>query len=181
MITWGYIAGCIDCDGWVSNTEKTKQIGITQSEKYENEMYKISEFLNINRINHIFTKRVPHRTTVHWNYQMLNIVVKNQQTIVDLCNIIEDYILFKKDLIIKLRDDLIKIINNRNYMKSKFLEVCIKQDKRKYWKDEEISKLNELLNRGIDPILIAEELNRSYSSVKHKISRLDMQSRGLII
>ena len=190
MITWGYVAGCVDCDGWITfsfyntkflKSERTYTIGITQHIKHEKGMKKISSFLKKHGINHsLIHRRVPWKYTnksegvVYDNkmktgqVHMVDIRVRERKSSILLLSKIKNYMAFKK----KLAEEAILHISDRErrWRKSKDLEKTFR--KKRYWEEDETARLKKLVEEGYNNVAIALLLNRSRDSVSHKIYRL---------
>jgi len=168
-ITWPYIAGFVDCDGWVTFSTKYL-IGLTQSSNYIKEMEAISNFLNDNNISNSLTIRdsVSMIRGIKSKKKMVNVMVFKQSSLILLCEKILPYSLIKKD----------KIINCLDWCEKRKFDRCLdiknidKQPTNIYWKDDEIVKLIEMVELKYAYKRIAYELNRSVDSISSKISKL---------
>jgi len=167
-ITWAYIAGFIDCDGWVTFSKKYV-IGLTQSNLFKWEMNLISDYLTKNGISNSLTERSS-ESMIRGNKsttKMLNITVSAQQSLVLLCREILPFSLIKKEKI----NNCLMWCENRLQQRGYDIYVIKKQEKRRYWSNSEINKLHEQQSLNYSYKRIANELNRSVNSVTHKIKR----------
>ena len=174
MVTWSYIAGFIDCDGWVTKSNERYGIGLTQVDKFEEEMKLISSFLIKNKINHVIKKRISNSMIrgKKSKTNMINIFIGEQQSLKNLCIKIKPYSLIKKDKVQKCLDFCSERLNKRG------ITYDFKSNKkRNYWSSNEIKILKELHSKGYSNKAIAIELNRNKDSVSHKLYRLSIKRK----
>jgi len=168
-ITWAYIAGFIDCDGWVTFSKKYV-IGLTQSNIFRKEMELISNFLNDNGVSNSLIERntMTMIRGVESQKKMINIMIFKQESLILLCENVLPFSLIKKD----------KIINCLKWCEKRAFERCIgidiknKQPTNIYWKDDEINDLIEMVNLKYSYKRMAYKLNRSIDSISAKLERL---------
>lgn len=173
MITWPYLAGFVDCDGWITSSKNkncsTRRylIGLTQSAKFEKEMRMIHDFLSVNGIKSGFVRRsISPSSNLKGNYPMVNIHIKAQLSVISFLEETMAFMLIKKDKATECYNyTLDRIIKTRgNPVKS--------QVKKKYWSKNETQRLMRLHVEGYSNNVIAEKLERSSNSVGHKLYRL---------
>lgn len=166
---WMYLAGFVDCDGWItwsSQGQKGPIVGMTQHNSCIDGMMKIRDFLNKNKIRH---------TLINRNTNMINIHIKHQESLLIFLNRIKDYLLFKKDKAEKAIIWLKSRLKERKKQERIWRISGAAQEKRRYWKPDEIDKMIFLFKDKTDIAEIASILNRSYQSVWHKIDRLNLK------
>lgn len=174
-MTWPYIAGCIDCDGWITfynrkkakYIKKTYTIGIIQSSKRYDKMKIISDWLRSQNIQHSFITRTT-KTNLSAISEMVNIHVKEQKSLIRLIKNILPYLLFKKEKAIELQTYL-RLLKNIRLCDN---EIKLRQmPKRRYWNKQECIKATSLRKQGHNNVSIANLLNRSVHSVSAKFHR----------
>jgi len=168
MITWGYIAGFLDGDGWITVSKNkhasTKRyvIGLTQSKHELIAMRKIFRFIKRHGIRATFLERGTFKSTT----PMLNIHVKHQKSVVKFIKFVMPFLLIK---INKARECL-------SYTESRLKQrgvglLDLKNRKKKYWKESEIKLLLKLQSQYNSNKTIGNILGRSSNSVAHKLLR----------
>ncbi len=174
MITWAYIAGFLDGDGWITvsqNKNATTQrwtIGFTQSYKKHEFMQTLFEFLMNNGINCDIKERIV-MGSIHKETRMINIMIRTQEAVFLLSKKLIPFLVMKKTLAIHA------MTYTKNRMKKRgFGLTNKKQKKRIYWKESDDNKLKNLINNGFSNLAIANELNRSIDSVGHRLYRIKL-------
>jgi hypothetical protein len=168
-ITWAYIAGFLDGDGWICITKdkdlkiKNCMIGFTQKSTEEKYMKKIFDFLQQNGINSIFFKRIVINKLVPKKVEMINIYVKKQESVVKLLENILPFILIKKEKANEAYLHASKRLKLRGHG-SILPTNCAKR----FWKKEEIEMLKSMKAEGYNRTAIAVKLNRSIDSITRK-------------
>lgn len=175
MITWAYIAGFLDGDGWITvsdNKNATTQrwtIGFTQSYKKHEFMQILFEFLINNGIKCDIRERIV-MGSIHKETKMINIMITTQEAVSLLSKKLIPFLVMKKTLAIQALAYTKNRLKKRGFgLKNKF------QNTNRYWKNEEDIKLNKLNKDGFFNLAIANELNRSVDSVAHRLYRLRIE------
>lgn len=186
MITWAYVAGFLDGDGWITKTKYKRKsdsnkeygfenyiyaAGMTQLIVCENEMRQIYDFLVLKGIKATWLQR-KQRSNISGNGDMVNIHIKHQESLIEFLKKIMPYLLLKK----KIGQECLEYLENKkiqrekeNNAKKKLLSC---QTTNIYWSREEIDILKRLLKEGYSNTYIASQLNRSVNSIGHKIYRM---------
>lgn len=182
MITWAYLAGFIDGDGWITVSKnkncKTKRylVGLTQSSRERDKIELINKFLNDNEIKTGFIDRISTTNILQKNGSyccpMVNIHIKEQRSVVVLLEFLYPFLLIKKDKAKEAIDYTKDRLLKRGDPKNKILQI-----KRKYWKESQIKELIYLVGLGFSNQVISEKLNRSINSIGHKLYRLNIKRR----
>ena len=172
MITWSYIAGFIDCDGWITCSKqkncRTKKcvIGLTQSIKRENGMKQIYSFLNNNGIRVIWIIRKKNWKS---DIKMINIMVTHQKSLVIILNKVIPYLLFKREK----AEDCLKYVLDR-IKKHGYVDIKESPNNRKKWNNNEIKTLIQMVNEGYSNPNIAITLGRTKNSIGKKLNHLGL-------
>jgi len=171
MISWAYIAGFVDCDGWITNTRgKAWAVGLTQSSVNLEHMSLISKFFDDNDINHTLVERTSN-TIIRGDKrqsQMINIMIKHQASLKVLMKKLIPHLLIKKDKAIGCLGWVEDRLDKRGVGK----KVKQIQDTNKYWTDGEVERLNLLKRSGYGTRAIAFELSRSMNSISQKLHKM---------
>lgn len=172
---WAYIAGCVDCDGWISQTGKDESgalkknyavtVGITQHVSCKDGMERIAEFMRGEGLSVCLVDR---DSNTHHNTPMLNITVKENRSVVELLEKISPYMLFKKEkaevCISDLKDKMVRLRNVSD-------ATPAAGAKRRYWTPEEVETAHRMKSDGYNLVAIAETLGRSHQSVAQRLDR----------
>lgn len=175
---WSYFAGCIDCDGWVTiSKHKTKNdlevahryvVGLTQHINCREGMMTIHADLVSRGISCTLVDR--DSNTVH-KTPMLNIHIKQRDSIIKCLNGIIPHLRFKKEKAIEaLNYTVERMIKNPRSFDLLNSSTGLKR----YWTNEETQKVQNLFDRGFNKIYIANALSRSYNSVLQKMQRMGL-------
>ena len=173
MITWSYIAGFLDGDGWIGKCylKSGRPIylaGVTQVALQKELMLEIHKFLINNGINSKF--KVRNKNNWKSSLKMVNVTVKEQKSLLKFLTKIKPYLLIKKALAEEVVIYLKKRIKTRN------LKPLPSKNKR-YWSNSDCKKLYFLVNKGMSNVEISHRLNRGTGAVAHKIKRLKIHHR----
>lgn len=173
MITWGYIAGFIDGDGWISSSitnERTGniryQVGLTQSVRREPRMFDIADFLRSRGIACSFIKR---RKNWKSKLGMINVVINRKSSVVELLTKIRPYLLLKKEL---ANDALI-------YLKEKARRRAVlpcRSLNAKKWTLRDLLNLRDYVSSDWTNAMISNKMGRGTNSIALKISRLNLRN-----
>lgn len=172
MITWEYLAGFLDGDGWITFSmnkncsTRRYAIGFTQANREKRSMKRILNFLIQNGINAKMKPRVV-EGSIKKKTKMLNIIVREQVSMVRLLEKVAQHLLFKR----KKALEGLKYLKDRIDKRGVGLEVHVQKTKR-YWKIEEDKNLLILHRRRYSSRAIAFRLSRSIDSVSHRLYRL---------
>lgn len=172
---WSYIAGCVDCDGWISKVGKNPDgsvkrnyavvVGITQHVKCKEGMETIAKFMRSNGISVTFTDR---DSNTHHQTPMINITVKANASSLKLLERIEGYMLFKHEL----ARECIQHLQEKQVRLKKVSDSTPKSgSKKRYWSDSEFDEALSLQAQGYNHVAIGEMLGRSVQSVAQKFHR----------
>lgn len=172
---WAYLAGCVDCDGWISKAgRKTDSVltrnyavvvGITQHVKCKEGMNKIAEFMKSQGLSLTFTDR---DSNTHHHTPMINITTKRNSSSLKFLERIEKYMLFKGDL----ARECIAHLKDKSERLMLVGDHTVKAGaKKRYWSEEELSLAQQLSMDGHNFVSIADKLGRSQQSVAQKLSR----------
>lgn len=173
---WAYIAGCVDCDGWISKIGKNGDgsikrnygvvVGITQHVNCREGMETIAAFLRSQGLSVIFTDR---DSNTHHHTPMINIVVKANASSLKFLMEIEKYMLFKHKL---AKECIIHLLDKQQRLKKVAETISLSGTKRRYWKDTELQEALDLRGKGYNHVAIAEKLGRTSQSVAQKFQRV---------
>jgi hypothetical protein len=171
MITWGYIAGFLDGDGWITKTlskrgRPTYLAGLTQNETCKQFMVEIHKFLVYNKINAKILLR--NKYNCKSKLKMVNITVKEQKSLVKFLTKIKPFLLIKKDVC----NEALQYLKDRICVRKLTAKCSV--DKRK-WTTSEYEILKKLVEKNCSNIEISHELNRGTQAVANKISRLELR------
>lgn len=170
MITWQYIAGFLDGDGWITMSARkpypAPTIGFTQHSRTRVYMMEIAEFLQFNNvIASVRDRRV--MGSINKETIMINVMVREQRSVALLLENIIPYLLFKRDK----AEECLKFVRDRIAKRGIEGADCL-QSTNHYWKPSEIEELLRLQSEGYSNRAIAKLLNRSTDSISHKLNRL---------
>lgn len=172
MITWSYIAGFLDGDGWIckyhlKSGRPVYVAGMTQVESQKIEMGKIHEFLTLQGVHSAFTSRKKN----NWksSLKMVNVVVKEQKSLLQFLLKIQKHLLIKRES----SNEAIHYLKRR--LKTRQLKSCQSQQTKVNWSKAEHNKLERYVILGMSNIEISHKLNRSTQSVATQISRLKLR------
>lgn len=172
---WGYLAGCVDCDGWISKSQYRRKngelsvnyryvVGITQHVKCREGMEYIRDFLVAHGVNVTLTDR---DSNTHHHTPMLNITVKQIESFIIFIENIIPRMTFKKQIAIEALE-FTKLKRSKRLTK----ESDIIQNKKRYWKEDEIKIMLDMKAEGYNNISIGNVLDRSSQSVAQQMKRL---------
>lgn len=172
---WSYLAGCVDCDGWISKTGRKVEgvrtrnysvvVGITQHVKCKVGMETIAEFMRGQGLTLTFTDR---DSNTHHHTPMINITTKKNSSSLKFLEKIEKYMLFKGDL----ARECIAHLKDKSERLALIGEHTVKAGtKKRYWSESEVMQARELYDAGHNFVSIADKLGRSHQSVTQKFSR----------
>lgn len=183
MITWSYIAGFLDADGWITCSnyksktgKKTKNIiylaGITQLDKRAIFMNEIFEFIKNEGINCKWNRRKQgfNKNNIKSTGKMINITIKEHESLIKFLSNIKDYLLIKKEK----ATEALTYLNDKRKIKILEKNYKVQERKQKYWKQKEIEILLDLHSLGYSNKAIAVCLNRNWNSIAHKLHRLEI-------
>lgn len=172
-INWGYIAGFLDGDGWITSSKnknaRTKRylIGFTQSKERYKYMNIILKFIKSHGIKATLIERVSN-SQIKTDVPMLNIQIKEQESVVKFMNNVKPFLLIKEDK----GKECLEYTKLRLIKRGKFLSNY-KQKKRKYWNKKEIKNLIKLQKEGYSNKTIGNTLKRSSDSIGNKLHRMN--------
>jgi len=181
MVSWAYIAGFLDGDGWITKSQTYSKhlevknyayrVGMTQLDTCEFAMKEIYDFMINSGIRARWNTR-EQCSKLNSSGKMINITVKHQESVVKFLKLIRRHLIIKR----VLADECISYVEDRLLRREKVKEageaVLSRQEKRRYWKDDDIDKLKEMRLDGSSNLEIAVQMSRSVASVAHKIKRL---------
>ena len=166
IITWGYIAGFIDCDGWISCSKKNEKkyyiIGFIQNIKRIEYMREIYRFLKEHRIN-VFHITRSNKNSTFKGGTVIQLHIKERDSVVRLIVNILPFLLIKKEKALECLKYVIK--PDETYGTSR------------YWKRKEIHTLKRLYKQKIELNEIAKQMNRTINSIKYQLSKLGINKR----
>lgn len=170
MITWQYLAGFLDGDGWITISLRRRYpaptIGFTQHSRERARMIEIAEFLQSNDVmSSVRDRRV--MGSIKKETIMTNVMIREQRSVALLLENTIPYLLFKKD----------KASECLKFLKDKIAKRGIEgtdcpRFTNHYWTPFEIEELLRLQHEGYSNRAIAQLLERSYDSIGHKLYRL---------
>jgi len=171
VVNWAYLAGFIDCDGWVTQSNGRYVIGLTQSRIFLDQMKQISEFLTENRVFHSFIERdtVTMIRGEESTAKMCNIHIKAQEALRIVCEAILPYSLIKKDKI----ESCLAYAKERLAKRGVGIELPAKQLEKRKWNRLELEILADMRIKGYGHRYIAHKLGRSVNSVSRKFHKLN--------
>lgn len=174
---WAYVAGFLDGDGWVtSSANKNCQtrkytIGFTQHSREEKVMRKIRRFMRYYgiRVSWI-TRVVGPRCKIKSDAPMINLHIKEQESVIRFLKHTLPYINIKKDI----ATECYVYTKHRMTKMGRGLQAY-KQEKNKLWSEDEVSKLLSLHKKGYNNKAIGIKMFRSPDSISHKLYKLKIR------
>ena len=183
MVSWAYIAGFLDGDGWIGKTNSVSKrckknivytIGMTQVLSKEKEMKEIYDFVESSNIRIKWNTRKQHVSSRGDGY-MINLTIKHQESVIKFLNNIKKHLIIKKMLAIECINYLKQKVILRKEDEEMRKELIPRQSTNLYWTQEEVISLKEMLLQERSNIYIASKFGRSVNSVGHKIYRLGLK------
>jgi hypothetical protein len=173
MITWAYIAGFLDGDGWVTSSITCKTTGnlryvagVTQSISCEKYMQDIRTFL-IERgisVQYVIRKK-------NWksSLRMVDIRIGSKKGLLMFLPKIIPYLLIKKEL----AKEALRYI--RAKQKRRAVIPC-KDGTYRMWANKEVLDLKRYVSLGWSNAMISKKMRRGLSSITQKISKTKLRN-----
>jgi len=180
-VSWAYLAGFLDGDGWITSSKnrnsKTRRfvIGFTQKSTHAVFMQKICAFLDAQDVRYTYKTRIVRSPRVPTSVEMVNIHIKEQVSVVKAVTELHPHLVLKKDKALAC----LTYTTDRLVLRGHFSDPPLVQDKRKYWTTREIETLHDMHTQGHGNRSIAGKLSRSADSVSHKLYRLGLTRNDL--
>jgi len=180
MISWAYLAGFLDGDGWITSsknkncTTRRYLVGFTQKRTECRYMLEMHHFLQANGIRSTVLKRVSKTPLVPRRVRMIDIHVREQESIVRLLEQLTPHLLIKKEKAM----GCIGYLKDRLDKRGALVGPVKQQETNVYWSQAQIQELLQLHAEGHGNRSIASKLNRSMDSVAHKLYRLGLTRRA---
>ena len=180
IFSWAYLAGFLDGDGWISFSKnkncatKRYMVGFTQKATEWRYIAKIYRFLKSKGIRATLIRRTVKSPMVPRRVNMINIHVREQESIVKFVEQLIPFLFIKK----KRAEDCLLYLRDRLDKRGVHVAPVAQQITNIYWTPEDIQKLRELQVAGHWNKSIAAKLNRSVDSVSHKLYRMGLVRRA---
>jgi len=172
MITWSYLAGFLDGDGWITSSQnknaKTRRFAVGYTQKYTQEIYmrEIYKFLLDNEISSSWIYRISKTKRAPKPTKMINITIRDQESIVRILSEITPFLLIKKGKAIDCLSDIRNRWEKIGRGKQRFESA-----KSRDWTKEEIDIMVSLKASGFNNPAIAIKLERTTHSVSQKYAK----------
>lgn len=176
MITWQYLAGFLDGDGWITGSKvkgcstRSYTVGFTQSAAVK-EFREIYNFLKSNGLSVSWNERWVRSEKVPKPVLMANISLKEQESVVELLSKLIPHLLIKK----KIAQEALSYYKQRLDKRGVGLEVVSSKAKSS-WKRREVSLLQRMKQEGYSTRAICNELGRTFDSVNRKWHQLGKEA-----
>lgn len=170
-VTWPYIAGFLDCDGWIT-WGKPKQgrirvtCGLTQSVTRLDGMKTIQTYLKNQGISAPLVFR-----NKSWksDIKMVNIQISARTSIITFLENILPYIILKRDLAYEALAIARQLEKDRLRRNPRMAEVEITESRSNLpWSEEEVDLLRKYTADGYNVAAIAAKLQRSCNAVSNQ-------------
>lgn len=177
-VTWPYIAGFIDCDGWISHYQpqagRTRIVcGLTQSVERREGMEAIRVFLESNGISAPFNVR---KKSWKSDIRMITIAVSARSSVITLLENILPYLVLKRDLGHEALQLARRLERTRLCKKPREDEIeSTPTRSRRIWTTEEIELLKTYTAAGYNVPAIAAKLKRTAYAVAAQRHRLGIK------
>lgn len=180
-VTWPYIAGFIDCDGWITwHKPKHSRIrvtcGLTQSVTRMDGMKAIQRYLENQGVSAPLMIR-----NKSWksDIKMVNIRISARASVIKLLENILPYIILKRDLAYEALEITRRLEEERLRKRPRRDEIEVITAKSKMpWTEEEVELLRTYTADGYNLAAIAAKLQRSCGAVGNQRSRLGLVKRN---
>lgn len=172
MISWPYIAGFLDGDGWVTRSKNKNcntyryTIGLTQKSDQYKSMKSIFMFLKMHGINGNMFKRDSHGS-IKGITEMINIYITNQSSLIRLANFLIPHLLIKKDKMVRCEKDLSERRTARGLGTANLSKAG------KKWSRAEERILLKMRKDKYSFLAISDRLNRKINTLYKKYFRLN--------
>lgn len=175
MITWEYLAGFLDGDGYITHyaTGHTVRytVGFTQKATREVYMKQIFDFLVDENVSPKWVPRVSQTPSAPTPVAMIDIRVSEQRHIISLLEKLQAHLVFKKTLAIQCLCDL----KDRRLKRGDDMLEQYPKAQRTGWSDIDIKTLQEMAQQGYQAKVIAAALRRTPISIWKKAHRLQIR------
>jgi hypothetical protein len=175
MISWAYLAGFLDGDGWITKNKNKNcgteswTIGWTQTARERVAMTQMRDWMHQRGIRSSMVDRTV-KTQILDKSQMVNIHVKEQKSALRLLLNIRSHLLMKKHL----AEACITHLRSRIRMRGDTKNPVPTQPTNVRWTRREIVRLKSMHESGYRNRAIASALGRSKHSVAQKLCKLGM-------
>lgn len=175
-MSWSYLAGFLDGDGWITCSQSGKKnlryiIGFTQKSSNEWFMKEICNFLENEEVTYTYSTRTVISPKVPTPVKMINIIITTQHSVKKAAHRLLPHLVLKK---VKAEECLL-YVSERLDKRGNGVNVLKKQTTNFYWKEEEVNKLLKLHKEGHGNISIASKLGRSVNSIAQYLRRLKLK------
>lgn len=174
MISWPYLAGFLDGDGWITASKnkncstKRYTVAFTQSATTHEQMKAIREFIQMDGIRVGWVNRLSVTPSAPLPVPMINLMVKKQASVVQLLEHLLPHLLIKRGV----AEEALTYTKTRLHQRGYGLIVPI-NNQRRPWTEKEEAQLLKLWDEGnLRTRAIAFELNRTMHSVSQKLAKL---------
>lgn len=173
MITWAYLAGFLDGDGWITSYEvnaRTKNrrhvAGLTQAITCEPFMRMMNLFLRQKGISTSLFVRKKNWKSKIW---MVNITIDRQEDLLKFLTKIKPYLVIKKEA-------AAKTISQLKFKQRRRAVVSHPSSGPVQWSQNDLKSLKKYVSLGWNNRMISSKLRRGVYSIAAKISRLHLRS-----
>jgi len=177
-ITWPYIAGFIDCDGWITHYQpqagRTRiMCGLTQSVERSEGMEAIRAFLESNDISAPLNVRKKNWKS---DIRMINITVGARSSVIILLEKVLPYLVLKRDRGQEALELALRLERERLRKRPREEEIeTVPTRSRKIWTVEEIEVLKAYTAAGYNLSATAAKLKRTPDAVSGQRYRLGIK------
>ena len=177
-VTWPYIAGFIDCDGWITWSQPKQgrirvSCGITQSVTRLDGMKVIQKYLEDQGVRSPLMIR---EKSWKSEIKMVNVLVSARTSVIKLLENVLPYIILKHSLAHQALEIARRVEEERLRKRPRRNEIQVTAAKSKMpWTEEDVALLKAYTAAGYNAAAIAAKLQRSCGAVSSQQSR-----RGLV-
>lgn len=176
-ITWPYIAGFIDCDGWISHYKSQGRTrigcGLTQSVERREGMEAIRDFLESQGVSTPFNVR-----DKSWksDIKMINIIVSARASVIILLENVVPYLVLKRDIAQEALEVARWLERDRLHRRPRQNEIEVQATRSRLpWTDAEIERLKFYTAAGYNVAATAAMLKRTSYAVAAQRHRLGIK------
>jgi hypothetical protein len=175
-ITWGWVAGFFDGDGWVTYaynrncSTKRYAAGFTQRATGKWMMTRLSRFLVSKGIRTKVIERDVKVPQLPVKVQMLDVRIREQRSLEIFFESVLPFLILKRRYAI----DCLKYVSDRLEKRGLNVVPIEAQVTNIYWTKNDVSMLLKLHKQGYANRVIAAKLNRSVNSVTQRLRRMGL-------